>query len=85
MKEFKPFFMHSCLCLDDTSIESYDSLMEATGYNTGNSYITYGLLKATYDKSLSELKHIQNMFFYDFSNCFFIFNYFKRWCSYEIL
>lgn len=41
----KPFFINSNICLEKKDISSYDLFMQSISGNTGNSYITYALIK----------------------------------------
>ena len=64
---FQPFFINSNIITNKSSLISYDSFLTAIAGNTGNSYITYALLK---ELGISELKdefHIQNIYEFDFS------------------
>ena len=45
MSNFCPFFINSNICLKKEDIADYDSFMRAICGNTGNSYITYALMK----------------------------------------
>ena len=59
---FQPFFINSNIITNKSSLISYDSFLTAIAGNTGNSYITYALLK---ELGISELKdefHIQNIY-----------------------
>ena len=50
---FQPFFINSNIITNKSSLISYDSFLTAIAGNTGNSYITYALLK---ELGISELK-----------------------------
>lgn len=65
--KFKPFFINSNICLNKEDIQSFDSFMNAVAGNTGNSYITYALLKEL-GVDCRKLHHIQNIYTYDFKN-----------------
>ena len=45
MSNFRPFFINSNICLRKADISDYDSFTKAICGNTGNSYITYALMK----------------------------------------
>lgn len=67
MSNFCPFFINSNICLKKEDIADYDSFMRAVCGNTGNSYITYALMKEL-GTPLNPEFHIQNIYEYDFSN-----------------
>lgn len=67
MSNFRPFFINSNICLKKEDIADYDSFMKAICGNTGNSYITYALMKEL-GVPLNPEFHIQNIYEYDFSN-----------------
>ncbi|MBQ8848652.1 MAG: polysaccharide pyruvyl transferase family protein [Candidatus Gastranaerophilales bacterium] len=62
----KPFFINSNIAINKKDILSYENLMSAIAGNTGNSYITYALIKTVFGK-IKKLNHIQNIYNYDFS------------------
>lgn len=67
MSDFTPFFINSNLITSKSSLTDYDTFFNAVAGNTGNSYITWALLK---ELGISELKddfHIQNIYDFDFS------------------
>ena len=67
MLSFTPFFINSNLITNKSSLIDYDTFFNAVAGNTGNSYITWALLK---ELGISELKddfHIQNIYDFDFS------------------
>lgn len=67
MTSFTPFFINSNLITSKSSLTDYDTFFNAVAGNTGNSYITWALLK---ELGISELKddfHIQNIYDFDFS------------------
>lgn len=67
MSDFTPFFINSNLITSKSSLSDYDTFFNAVAGNTGNSYITWALLK---ELGISELKddfHIQNIYDFDFS------------------
>lgn len=63
----KPFFINSNICLCESDISSFDEFMNSIAGNTGNSYITYSLLKEL-NIDTKGLRHIKNIYSYDFSN-----------------
>lgn len=69
MKEFVPFVINSNICVSSEDIVSFDSFMDAVAGNTGNSYITWALLKEL-GCSVESITnhHIQNIYSYDFNN-----------------
>ena len=64
----KPFVINSNICTSAEDISSYDRFMDAIAGNTGNSYITWALLKEL-GVSIQSIKnhHIKNIYSYDFS------------------
>ena len=65
MIDFKPFFINSNICLQKQDINSFENFMKSIAGNTGNSYITYALIKELMG-DLSEIRHIQNIYEYNF-------------------
>ena len=61
-----PFFINSNLCVNKNDVSSFSMFMDSVAGNTGNSYITYALIKTIYG-SIETLNHIQNIYTYDFS------------------
>ena len=55
------------MCMEEQDVSSYPRFMSAVGGNTGNSYITYALIKELFG-GLVPVRHIQNIYKYDFSN-----------------
>lgn len=64
--QFNPFFINSNICLDNNDINGFDSFMSSIAGNTGNSYITYALIKELCG-GLKKNNHIQNIYEYDFT------------------
>jgi hypothetical protein len=66
---FKPFVINSNIVTSYSDIASFDAFMEATACNTGNSYITYSLLKEL-GVPLDSIKgyEIKNIYTYDFAH-----------------
>ena len=46
--QIKPFFINSNICLKQDDISSFEKFMTSIAGNTGNSYITYALIKELY-------------------------------------
>ena len=67
MKNIKPFFINSNLCMKDDDIKTFDDFMNTTAGNVGNSYISYSLIKTIYGK-LVNLPQIKSVYTYDFNN-----------------
>ena len=65
--QIKPFFINSNICMEENDISSYKKFMTAISGNTGNSYITYALIKELFG-GLIKIRHIQNIYEYDFKN-----------------
>src|SRR5438128_2282473 len=42
---FRPFLLNSNICSDAVAARSYQMSMDAVNHNTGNSYISYAVLK----------------------------------------
>ena len=66
MINFSPFFINSNIVTNESSLCDYDSFMNAVAGNTGNSYITWALLKELGVKELKDEFHIQNIYDFDF-------------------
>ena len=62
-----PFFINSNICMNQDDISSYEKFMSAIAGNTGNSYITYALIKELFG-GLVDVHHIQNIYEYNFDN-----------------
>lgn len=79
MKEIRPFFINSNIWMEDRSFESTEAMLRPIGGNTGNSYITYSLIKTvtggfkkknfinSFLGNYTKLDHIQNIYNYDLS------------------
>ena len=67
MSKVKPFFINSNIHLKKFSYKTVEDILTPLGGNTGNSYITYGLMKAVLG-GICDIPHIQNIYTYDFSN-----------------
>lgn len=63
----KPFIINSNLCFENKDIASFDQYMQSTQFNIGNSYISYSLIKEICGE-FKKVPHIQNIYYYDFSN-----------------
>lgn len=66
MSKVKPFFINSNIHLKEFSYKTVEDILTPLGGNTGNSYITYGLMKAVLG-GICDIPHIQNIYTYDFS------------------
>lgn len=67
-KFFKPFVINSNICTQESDVLTYDSFMDAVACNTGNSYITWSLLKELGCTVRSiEGYHIKNVYSYDYA------------------
>ena len=67
MSDFTPFFINSNLITSKSSLTDYDTFFNAVAGNTGNSYITWALLKELGVVELKDDFHIQNIYDFDFS------------------
>lgn len=67
MSEKIPFFINSNIVTSLENVKDFSSFMNAISYNTGNSYITYSLIKECFN-DIKSLHHIQNIYNYDFDN-----------------
>lgn len=65
-KMIKPFVINSNICTQQSEVETYNSFMDAVAGNTGNSYITWALLKELGVKVGDIVGHnIKNVYSYD--------------------
>lgn len=55
--KFKPYIMNSCLITKTEDFSSYYKMLSSLDNNSGNSYITYGLIKSLYGK-LVDIDHM---------------------------
>lgn len=64
-----PFVINSNICITHEDINTYESFMDSIAGNTGNSYITWALLKEI-GCTLDSIKNhqIQSLYTYDFKN-----------------
>jgi hypothetical protein len=62
----KPFFINSNICFEQKDISSLQNMLSSMAGNTGNSYITYSLIK-TLLGGLTNIDYIQNIYDYDFN------------------
>lgn len=67
MTKIKPFFINSNIWLKEFEYHSVEDILTPIAGNTGNSYITYAIIK-TLTGGLIDINHIQNIYTYDFSN-----------------
>ncbi len=84
MKKIKPFFINSNICIDDKDIINFDAFMRAVAGNTGNAYITYSLIKELGVDS-NDVRHIQNIYQYDFTRSDADIEYINSQCSHVFL
>ena len=61
-----PFFINSNICVSKADVTDLSTFMRSVCGNTGNSYITYALVKEICP-TIQKLNHIQNIYTYDFS------------------
>lgn len=66
-KNFKPFFLNSNLSFGRAGGYTVESLLRPAAGNSGNSYITYALVKTVLG-DFAGLSHIANVYEYDFSS-----------------
>lgn len=68
-KKIVPFVINSNICTSKKDVETYDVLMDAIAGNSGNSYITWSLLKEI-GCDLESIKghEIKSLYTYDFNN-----------------
>ena len=71
MSKVKPFFINSNIHLKKFSYKTVEDILTPLGGNTGNSYITYGLMKAVLG-GICDIPHIQNIYTYDFMHVYVI-------------
>ena len=66
---FKPFVINSNIVTSQADVQTFEAFMNAIACNTGNSYITYSLLKEL-GVPLNELKghEIKNVYTYNFEH-----------------
>lgn len=62
----KPFFINHMMIFDPQKIHNAGDVMKGTSGNTGNSYITYSLVKELYNWNC-DFRGIQNIWAYDYS------------------
>lgn len=65
-KNFKPFFLNSNLSFGRAGGDTVENLLRPAAGNSGNSYITYALVKTVLG-DFAGLSHIANVYEYDFS------------------
>lgn len=63
--KFNPFFINSNICLKQSDISDFDHFMQTIAGNTGNSYITYALMKELGADSC-RIKHIPSVYTHHF-------------------
>ena len=80
----KPFFINSNICLEENDISSFEKFMETIAGNTGNSYITYALIKELFG-GLVKIDHIPNIYEYNFDNTDEDVDYINNNCTHVFL
>ena len=83
--KFTPFFINSNLITLEEYLASYDSLMGAVAGNTGNSYITWSLLKELGVSELGDEFHIQSIYDFDFAKADKVADFVNGRCSHVFL
>ena len=66
MSQFNPFFINSNICLKQQDISNFNTFMDIIAGNTGNSYITYALLKEL-GVDASKICHIPSVYTHNFN------------------
>ncbi len=84
MHKFNPFFINSNIAFGKRKFSCLDDILVPVAGNTGNSYITYALIKTVLGR-FSEIKHIENIYTYDFSKSDIDIAYVKNECSHIFL
>ena len=82
---FIPFFINSNIVTKESELCDYDSFMNAVAGNTGNSYITWALLKELGVKELKDEFHIQNIYDFDFSKTEKVSDFVNQNCTHVFL
>ena len=62
-----PFLINSNLCTENSDVESFENFMRIVAGNTGNSYISYSLIKELCGRYKC-VPQIKSIYDYDFSN-----------------
>ncbi len=63
---YSPFFFNSNICLDENSCSTPKKFFDSVARNTGNSYITFALVKETLGRAGS-IAHVPNAYEFDYS------------------
>lgn len=84
MNGFNPFFINSNICLKSGDIANFDTFMKTIAGNTGNSYITYALIKAL-GLQAERLSHISCAYTYDFGTIEQDIEFIRSSCSHLFL
>lgn len=84
MSDFCPFFINSNICLKKEDLFDFDMFLKRICWNTGNSYITYSLIKTFFGKMI-EINHIPSIYQYDFSKQEKDIEFINANCSHVIL
>lgn len=85
MTSFTPFFINSNLITSKSSLTDYDTFFNAVAGNTGNSYITWALLKELGVAELKDEFHIQNIYDFDFSKTEKVSDFVNHNCTHVFL
>lgn len=85
MLSFTPFFINSNLITSKSSLTDYDTFFNAVAGNTGNSYITWALLKELGVAELKDEFHIQNIYDFDFSKTEKVSDFVNHNCTHVFL
>ena len=82
--QYNPFFINSNLCTKKEDLMSFSSFINSFLENTGNSYITYSLIKTCFG-GLKHINHIPNIYTYDFNKQDKDIDYINNNCSHVFL
>lgn len=66
MEKIVPFFVNSNICFEEADICGHEKFMSCVAGNTGNSYITYSLIKELLG-TFVRVRNIQSIYTYDFN------------------
>lgn len=82
---FSPFFINSDFITNTSSLCDYKTFMNAIAGNTGNSYITWALLKELGVRQLKDEYHIQCIYEFDFSKTGSVAEFVNKNCTHVFL
>lgn len=85
LSNFSPFFINSNIVTSQDSLCGYDTFMDAVAGNTGNSYITWALLKELGVAQLKDDFHIQNIYEFDFEKADYVAEFVNANCTHVFL